>query len=58
VFDSAGELAMNDAMIAAETQGEERTEAHDFVEMGKVSEETKGGFAGNSFDGVPSGRWN
>ena len=49
---------MNDAMIAAEGQVEERKEAHDFVEMGSVSEETKGGFTGVAFDGVPSGRWN
>jgi hypothetical protein len=58
MFDSAGELAMNDAMIAAEVQGEERTEAHDFVEMGRVSEETKGGLTGLEFDGVPFSRWN
>jgi hypothetical protein len=51
-------LAMNDAMIAAETQGEERTEAHDFVEMGSVSEETRGGVLGVDYDGVPGGRWN
>ena len=56
--DSAGEHEMNDAMIAADTQGEESREAHDFVEMGAVSEETKGGLTGNAFDGVPSGRWN
>ena len=49
---------MNDAMIAADVQGEERKEAHDFVEMGSVSEETKGGLSGNDYDGVPLGRWN
>ena len=49
---------MNDAMIAAEEQGEDRKEAHDFVEMGKVSEETKGGLTGLAYDGVPAGRWN
>ena len=49
---------MNDAMIAAEGQVEERKEAHDFVEMGKVSEETKGGAGGLFFDGVANGRWN
>jgi hypothetical protein len=49
---------MNDAMIAADVQGEERKEAHDFVEMGKVSEETKGGATGLFMDGVGAGRWN
>ena len=49
---------MNDAMIAAEGQVEERKEAHDFVEMGTASKETMGGFSGNQFDGVPAGRWN
>ena len=49
---------MNDAMIAAEVQGEERTEAHDFVELGTVSEETRGGVLGVDYDGVPGGRWN
>jgi hypothetical protein len=48
---------MNDAMIAAEAKAEESKEAHDFVEMGKVSEETKGGFAGTVFDGSALGRW-
>jgi hypothetical protein len=57
VFDSAGELAMNDAMIAAEVNVEECKEAHDFVEMGSVSEETKGGIGGNIYDGA-LGRWN
>ena len=47
---------MNDATIAADVQAEESKEAHDFVEMGTVSEETKGGILGNWFDGVPSGR--
>ena len=49
---------MNDATIAAEVQTEEGKEAHDFVEMGKVSEETKGGPSGGTYDGVPLGRWN
>ena len=49
---------MNDAMIAAEGQVEERKEAHDFVEMGSVSEETMGGATGLFFDGVGNGRWN
>ena len=49
---------MNDAMIAAEGQVEERKEAHDFVEMGTVSDETMGGATGAVFDGVPLGRWN
>ena len=48
---------MNDAMIAAETQGEERTEAHDFVEIGSVSEDTRGNFSGNEYDGAPQLRW-
>ena len=56
-FDSAGELAMNDATIAADVQAEESKEAHDFVEMGTVSEETRGGVTGNFFDGA-FGRWN
>jgi hypothetical protein len=58
MFDSAGELAMNDAMIAAERQAEESREAHDFVEMGTVSEETKGGGTGLFNDGAGSARWN
>jgi hypothetical protein len=49
---------MNDAMIAADGQVEESKEAHDFVEMGSVSTETKGGFTGTDYDGVPTGRWN
>jgi len=49
---------MNDAMIAAEGQVEERKEAHDLVEMGTVSKETRGGITGNDYDGVPGGRWN
>ncbi|MEJ1965943.1 MAG: hypothetical protein WDO56_32095 [Gammaproteobacteria bacterium] len=48
---------MNDAMIAADTQEEHRTEAHDFVEMGKVSEETKGSLGGDWIDGG-AGKWN
>ena len=42
---------MNDAMIAAEAQGEERMEAQDFVELGDVSEETKGSLGGDFYDG-------
>ena len=49
---------MNDAMIAAEGQIKESTDAHDFVEIGSVSGETKGGFTGLDYDGVPAGRWN
>lgn len=56
-FDIDGELTMNDAMIAADTQEEHRTEAHDFVEMGKVSEETKGSLGGDWIDGG-AGKWN
>jgi len=48
---------MNDATIAAEVQAEESKEAHDFVEMGRVSEETKGGIGGEWYDGA-LGRWN
>ena len=48
---------MNDAMIAAQEQEESSTDAHDFVEMGKVTEETKGSLLGNFFDGG-SGKWN
>jgi len=42
---------MNDAMIAAEVQGEEGKEAHDFVEMGSVKEDTKGNLSGDYYDG-------
>ena len=42
---------MSDAMIAADVQGEERMEAHDFVEMGNVSEATKGSPFGDFYDG-------
>jgi hypothetical protein len=42
-------------MTAADVQEEHRMEAHDFVEMGTVSEETKG-FTGGMLDGGP-GRW-
>ena len=57
LFDSVGEQTMNDAMNAAQGQEESSTEAHDFVEMGKVTEETKGSLFGNFFDGG-SGKWN
>jgi hypothetical protein len=50
-FDSAGELQMNDAMTAETTTEEISTEAQDFVEMGSVSEETKGSWAGDWPDG-------
>ena len=42
---------MSDAMIAADVQGEEGKEAHDFVEVGSVSEDTKGTFSGDVYDG-------
>jgi hypothetical protein len=51
LFDSAGEIAMNDAMTAAEAKEELRKDAQDFVEMGSVSEETKGSVFGNWYDG-------
>ena len=57
LFDNVGEKTMNDAMIAAQEQEESSTDAHDFVEMGKVTEETKGSPFGNLFDGG-SGKWN
>jgi hypothetical protein len=38
-------------MIAADVQGEEGKEAHDFVEMGTISEETKGSTLGDFYDG-------
>ena len=45
---------MNDVMTAAEGQEiKESTDAQDFVEMGSVSEETKGLPLGNWFDGGP-----
>ena len=42
---------MNDVMTAADVQEEHRKEAHDFVEMGTVSEETKGP-GGTFYDGA------
>ena len=42
---------MNDVMIAADAKEESSKEAHDFVEMGKVSEETKGSLNGDFYDG-------
>jgi hypothetical protein len=57
VFDSAGEQAMSDAMTAAKGTEEESTEAQDFVEMGSVSKETKGGLGGDIYDGH-FGWWN
>ena len=47
---------MNDAMTAAEGSKEESREAQDFVEMGSVSEDTKGGIAGEVWDGG-LGKW-
>ena len=45
---------MNDAMIATDVQGQEESmEAHDFVEMGTASKETKGNPWGNTYDGIP-----
>ena len=43
---------MNEVMNAAETQEEHGKEAHDFVEMGTVSGETKGSFSGDFMDGA------
>lgn len=51
LFDSAGETVMNDAMTAEMTKEESSTEAQEFVEMGSVSEETKGGWIGDWPDG-------
>lgn len=42
---------MNDAMTAAMGSEEKSTEAQDFVELGSVSEDTKGGFWGSEYDG-------
>jgi hypothetical protein len=47
-------MQMNDVNVAAEN--EESKEARDFVELGDVSKETKGG-GGHYFDGVPGGLW-
>jgi hypothetical protein len=44
---------MNDAMTATDLQGQEGKEAHDFVEMGTASEETKGDPWGATYDGIP-----
>jgi hypothetical protein len=49
-FDNAGELAMNDAMTATKKE-ELSKEAHEFVELGSVSEETKGTHDGELYDG-------
>jgi hypothetical protein len=45
------EKEMNDVMTAAQGQVEESKEAQDFVEMGSVSEETKGSISGDTYDG-------
>ena len=42
---------MNDAMTAANGLEEKSTDAQDFVELGSVSEDTKGTFGGSEFDG-------
>jgi len=42
---------MNDAMTAAQGSEEQSTEAQDFVEMGSVSKDTKGGLFGDNYDG-------
>jgi hypothetical protein len=42
---------MNDANVAGEKK-DESTDACDFVELGEVSKETKGGF-GTWYDGGP-----
>jgi|GEM_PF-2490521 len=47
---------MNDAIVATEKEVVESTEANDVVELGKVSEETKGVVLGNWYDGG-LGRW-
>jgi len=47
---------MNDAMTAAEAKEELRKDAQDFVEMGSVSEETKGSLGGEEWDGGV-GKW-
>lgn len=41
---------MNDAAVMAE-QNEESLEAHDLVELGEVSKETRGFIGGNWYDG-------
>src|SRR5688572_3856339 len=46
-FDSAGELTMNDAMTAEIKTEESSKEALELVELGSVSEETKGGWIGD-----------
>jgi len=43
---------MNDAMTAAMGSEEKSTEAQDFVELGSVSEDTKGGLGGFELDGM------
>jgi hypothetical protein len=42
---------MNDAMTAETTKEESSTDAQEFVEMGSVSEETKGSWQGTWPDG-------
>ncbi len=48
---------MNDAMTAANGTEEQSTEAQDYVELGTVSEDTRGSFAGEEYDGH-FGFWN
>jgi hypothetical protein len=48
---------MNELMVAAEINSEEESmEACDFVELGEVSTETKGGVIGHFVDGG-LGKW-
>jgi hypothetical protein len=47
---------MNEMTAAEGSKLEERKEAQDFVEMGSVSEDTKGGINGDVWDGGV-GRW-
>lgn len=46
---------MNDVHVAAE-KNDESMDARDFVELGEVSTDTKGG-SGKWFDGTPGGLW-
>jgi len=46
---------MNDVNVAAE-KNDESKEARDFVELGEVSQDTKGFVAGRAFDGA-NGWW-
>jgi hypothetical protein len=46
---------MNDAMTATDAQETTSKEAHEFVELGRVSDETRGTHDGELFDG--GGGW-